>query len=307
MTVGEITAVAPRRASRSFDPLPWTLARLEARRHMRNPVLWLGVAAGVYSAWNSSSISWTAGQYSAFSVDFVPCAWAMFVLGAVSGGRDHLPGLRPPPTTATAIATGDGRLAVARLLALLAPLAVVGATVAGVVIMMRLTGGYVIGEGRWRTDSAQQTLPEIAQPILLAAACGAAGVAIGRAVRYTFLAVAAGTLVLFTFGLVAWAWQWTPAVYMTPVQQQPFSVDIPGSLADAPGDWWLSSPGEYQRDWQRLVVDPLVAAGHDLVLLGASAAFAGWAVRRTAGRVLAVAGIVTVAVGVIVQVVAAPW
>lgn len=305
MTLGELTAVPPRPTSRSVDSWPWALARLEARRHLRNPVLWLGVAMSLYSAWNSSSISWTGGQYSTFPVDFVPAAWAMFVLGAVSGGRDHLAGLRPPPTIATA--TGDGRLAAARLLALLAPLAVVGATVAAVVIVMRVTGGYVIGESGWRTDSAQQKLPEIAQPILLAAACGAAGVAIGRAVRYTFIAVAVGTLVLFTFGLVSWAWQWTPAVYVTPVQLQPFSVELPGSLANAPGDWWLSSPGEYQRDWRRLVVDPVVAAGHDLVLLGVCAAFAGWAVREAAGRALAVAGIVAVAVGVIVQVVAVPW
>jgi hypothetical protein len=306
VTVGELTAAPPRPASRPASRWPWTLAGLEARRHLRNPVLWFGVVVTVYSTWRSSMIDWTAGPYSAFPVDFVPCAWALFVLGTLSGGRDHLAGLRPPPTVATA--SGDDRVAAARLLGLLAPLAVVAAVVLGVVIMMRLEGGYVIGEATWRTDSAQPTLPEIAQPVLLAAACGAAGVAVGRAVRFTFLAVAAGTLVLFTFGLISWAWQWTPAVYVAPVQHQPFSVAVPGgSLANAPSDWWLSSPGEFQRDWQRLVIDPTVAAGHDLVLLGVAAAFAGWAVRRAVGRGLAVAGLALATVGVVVQVAAAPW
>src|SRR5690606_14603519 len=99
----------------------------------------------------------------------------------------------------------------------------------------------------------------------------------GRAVRYTIVAVAAGTLVLFVFGLISWAWQWTPAVYVVPVQQQPFSVDLAhADPALAPADWWLSAPGQYQRGWRRLVVDPVVAAGHDLVLLGTCAVFAGW-------------------------------
>lgn len=305
MTVDALRRVPTLGASRPAR-WPWTLAGLEARRHLRNPVLWLGVVASVYAAWRSSSIDWTAGPYAAFPVDVVPCAWAMFVLGTISGGRDHLAGMRPPPTAATA--SGDDRVAAARLLGLLAPLAVVSAVVIGVVIVMRLAGGYVIGEGTWRTDSAHQTLPEIAQPILLSAACGAAGVAIGRAVRSTFLAVAAGTLVLFTFGLISWAWQWTPAVYVAPVQQQPFSVELPGGdLANASSGWWLSSPGEYQRGWRRLVIDPVVAAGHDLVLLGLCAMFSGWAVRRTAGRALAVVGIVVAVVGVLVQVAAAPW
>lgn len=306
MTVDHVITVSARRATGRATPWPWTLAGLEARRHLRNPVLWLGVAVSIYAEWRSSSIDWTAGPYSAFPVDFVPCAWAVFVLGAVSGGRDHLAGLRPPPTVATV--AGDDRVAIARLLGLLAPLAVVTAVVAGVVLTVRLSGGYTIGESAWRTDDAQLSLPEIAQPVVLAAACGAAGVAVGRAVRSTFLAVATGTLVLFTFGLISWAWQWTPAVYVTPVQHQPFSVPIPdGSLADVSNEWWLSSPGEYQSGWRRLVVDPVMAVGHDVVLLGACAAFSGWAVRRTIGRTLAVAGLALATVGVVVQVVTAPW
>ena len=292
--------------STATPSVAWTLARLEARRHLRNPVLWLGVAVSVYSAWRSSSIEWTAGPYSAFPVDVVPAAWALFVLGTISGGRDHLPGLRPAPTIA--VATGDDQIAGGRLLGLLAPLAVVAAVVVGMVVVMRLSGGYTIGERSWQTDDAQHTIPEIAQPILLAALCGAAGVAVGRALRHTIVAVAAGTLVLFVFGLIAWAWQWTPAVYVAPVQQQPFSIDL--AVADpslAPSDWWLSAPGQYQAGWKRFVVDPVMAMGHDLVLIGACAACVGWAIRRSAGRAAVAAGFVLVAVGVAVQVAAAPW
>src|SRR5690606_17359511 len=117
----------------------------------------------VYSAWRSSTIDWTAGPYSAFPTDVVPAAWAVFVLGVVSGGRDHLAGLRPSPGVAAT--TGADRVAIGRLLGLLAPLAVVAAVVAGIVTVARLGGGYVIGESAWRIADAQHTLPEIAQPI----------------------------------------------------------------------------------------------------------------------------------------------
>lgn len=305
MTASDV-AVARPTAMRRSPSVPGAIARLEARRHLRNPVLWLGIAASAYAAWRSRSIEWTAGPYSAFPVDLVPAAWSLLVLGAVAGGRDHLPGLRPAPTVATA--TGGDRLTAARLLGLLAPLAVVSALVAGMVVVARLTGGYRIGERGWSVDDAQLSIPEIAQPILLAALCGAFGVAAGRAVRHTLVVVAGGTLVLFALGLIAWAWQWAPAVYVTPVQLQPFSValDRPGP-GSAPADWWLSAPGPHQDGWRRLVVDPVVAAGHDLVLLGATAACVGWAVRGAIGRSTVVTGVALAAGGVVIQVGAAPW
>lgn len=284
----------------------WGVARLEARRHVRNPVLWLGVAASLYMAWRSRSIDWNAGPYQALPVDPVPAAWAVYVLGVISGGRDHLPGLRPSPTIS--VATGHDRIAAGRLLGLLVPVAVVAASVGLVVVSARLSGGYTIGELSRRTDDANHTLPEIAQPILLAAMCAAAGVAVGRAVRQTAVALVGGTVLFLTFGLISWAWQWSPAVYVAPVQVQPFSVEIPqGDPALAPAGWWLSSPGQYQDGWRRLVVDPVVAAGHDVVLLGATALFVGWALRRRVGLILAGVGSALVVVGVAIQVVAAPW
>jgi hypothetical protein len=286
--------------------VPSAIARLEARRHLRHPVLWLGVAASVSSAWQSRSIEWNAGTYSAFPVDLVPAAWAVFVLGALAGGRDHIAGLRPSP--AIAVATDDGRIATGRLLGLLAPLAVLAAVVAGTVVATSLTGGHTIGETFWRTDAARHSIPEVAQPILVAAMAGAAGVAIGRAVRHGIVAIALGTIVLFAFGLISWAWQWSPAIYVTPVQLQPFSVDLDhADPTTVPDDWWLSSPGEHQDGWRRLVVDPVMAIGHDLVLVGATAVFAGWAVRGRWGRLASMAGTVAVVVGVVVQVVAKPW
>ena len=306
MTASDITIARLERATVRPPSVPWAVARLEARRHLRNPVLWLGIATSAYAAWRSRSIEWNAGPYSAFPVDLVPAAWAVFVLGAVSGGRDHLAGLRPAPVTATA--TGPDRLAAARLLGLLAPLAVVAALVLGIVAVSRATGGYTIGERGWSIDDAQLSIPEIAQPILLAALFGALGVAAGRAVRHTMVVVAGGTILLFAFGLIAWAWQWTPAVYVTPVQQQPFSVALerPGP-SSAPAGWWLSAPGQHQDDWRRLVVDPVVAAGHDLVLLGATAACVGWAVRRSRGWLAAAGGAVLAFGGVALQVGSAPW
>jgi hypothetical protein len=282
------------------------VARLEARRHLRNPVLWLGVAASLYSAWRSRSIDWNGGAYSAFPVDLVLAAWAVFVLGVVSGGRDHQPGQQAPPSLA--VPTHDGRIAAGRLLGLLAPVAVVAAAVATIVTINRLTGGFTIGEMARRTDDAQHSLPEIAQPILLAAMCGAAGVAAGRAVRHTAVALAGGTVLLLAFGLISWAWQWTPAVYVAPVQLQPFYVDLPGGdPSEVPAGSWLSSPGPHQDGWRRLVVEPVVAAGHDLVLLGGTALFVGWAVRRHAGRIAAGIGVAMVGVGVAIQMAAAPW
>jgi hypothetical protein len=306
MSASETVIGEPSRTDVATRSVPSAIARLEARRHLRHPVLWLGIAASAYSAWRSRSIEWSGGTYSAFPVDLVPAAWAVFVLGVLAGGRDHIAGPRPSP--AVAVAAGGDRIAAGRLLSLLAPLAVLAALVAGIAVTTSLTGGHTIGESFWRTDAARHSLPEVAQPILLATLAGVAGVAIGRAVRHAIVAIAGGTIVLFAFGLISWAWQWSPAVYVTPVQQQPFSVEIDHTdPTQVPSDWWLSSPGQYQDGWRRLVVDPVVASGHDLVLVGATAAFAGWAVRGRWGRLVALGGLGVAAAGVIVQLAAKPW
>ena len=280
------------------------LARAEARRHLRHPVLWLGIAATIYSFRQSRTIDWTAGAYSAFPTDFVGCAWAMFVLGAISGGRDHLPGGRTAPGAAS---PGDAVRALGRLLSLLAPLGIAAAVVAGVVITMRIEGGYSIGERGWGTSSAQPTWPEVLQPVLLFAACGATGVGMGRTVRQGLVTIVTGTVALFAFGLVAWAWQWSPAVFLTPVQTQPFSVALEGGPATAHADWWLAAPGQHQEGWRRLVVDPVMAIWHDVVLLGAGVAGVGWALTGTTGRRLAIVGAALIAIGAVAQAVAAPW
>ena len=295
-------ALAPGSSSRRR--VAFELARLEAGRYLRHPVLWLGVTASVYSFWQSRSIEWTAGAYSAFPTDFVGCAWAMFVLGAVAGGRDHLPGDRTPPGWAS---PGVDDRATGRLLGLLAPLAVVVAVVAGVVIASRIEGGYTIGERGWSTDTAQPSWPEVAQPVLLFAAFGAIGVGMGRSVRHGLVTIVAGTAALFAFGLVAWAWQWSPAVYLTPVQIQPFSVRFDGGPAAAPDDWWLSAPGEHQAGWRRLIVDPVMALWHDVVLLGTGVAGVGWALAGGIGRRLVLIGIALVAIGAVAQAMVAPW
>lgn len=281
------------------------LAIAEGRRHLTSAALWLGVVATIWSVWSSSSIDWSAGPYMSFTPDFVILAWVVFVLGAIAGGRDTARTVGSPLAEESAL--GAPERAIARLLGLSAPIAVGTLVVLGVVMFMRIEGGYWIGDQQWRTDVAQHSLPEVLQPTALFMLCAAAGVAAGAFFRRRASAIVVGTLALFTFGFVYWAWQSVPIAYLTPIQAQPFMEPLGGvDVADVPPTWLLNAPDADQGGWRRVVISPAVAAWHDVYLVGLTAVFAGLAIRRHLGRRLIGAGLVVVAVAIAAQVMVSP-
>jgi hypothetical protein len=97
--------------------------------------------------------------------------------------------------------------------------------------------------------------------------------------------------------------------YVTPIQTQPIEVPIgPASLdpLTLPAGWLLSSPGQYEPDWARVIVHVPMAAWHDVYLIGLALLGAGFAIRRRRGRWLVAAGALAVLVGIVAQALVAP-
>lgn len=283
------------------------LARAEARRNLRSPWLWCGIAASAWVGRLMLTADYQAGTYQGAMAAFSGVAAAVFVLGAIAGSRDRgttsATGL---PLSEESVVTTDERT-IARLLGLLPVVAVGTLYVIAVFVASRIEGGFWVGDVPGRSDTAQHGLFEALQPVVLFLTAGAAGVAIGRTRTPRPLAYILGVLVLVMAGFLYWAWQGDGVVYVSLVQTQPFEVDITevGQSIDfdsVPDDWLLSAPDPYDKRWAHLVFDQRVAAAHDLYLLGLAALAAGLAVRGRNGRLLAAAGGLAAVAGVVAQI-----
>jgi hypothetical protein len=177
---------------------------------------------------------------------------------------------------------GDAR-ALARLASLIVPVSMAGLLMAIIGVASRIEGGFRVGEGRFRTDSAMHSVFELAQPALTVAVIGAAAVAIGRAVRRSGPAIVVGLVVLFFTGGVYWLWN-DRVVYTTALMQvQPLGFD------------------------NREQVHTPTAVLHDLYLLGLAVVFCGLSLRQSPrGRLLA-GGAAVAAAAVVAQLVVSPF
>lgn len=286
---------APRRA----------LVAVEARRTATSPAVWIGIAVSTYFLWASRDVDFSAGTYQASSASFAGAAAGIVALGVVVGGRDReLPG---GPLAADAV-VGDDERATARLLGMWPAVLAASAFTAVVFAVERITGGHWIGDRPGVVSDVVHGPAEMLQPVLLFVLAATAGVAAGRATAQRALVAVLGVVVVGTFGFFSWAWQWRPAIFLTPVQVQPIEIDL-GPAVDPmslPRSWRLSAPDLYHRNWARVVVDSTMAAWHDVYLLGLAAICAALAIRRGPARVLAAVGVGLTVLGVVAQVVVAP-
>jgi hypothetical protein len=253
------------------------LARVEARRHLRSPLLLVVLVFSAFHAWSMSEVDWSGGTYANLPLYFVPLAGGTFFLGLRSAGRDRRADL-PPLGEDCAL---DERVRTAgRLLGLAILPAIAAAGVLVVAVASRIEGGYWIGDAPRRTDTALHTPFELLQPIALVAFAGAAGVYAGRRFRHrTPIAVLAGVMTLLLWG-VWWAFQWPPMFVVSLVQTQPISRFAgPGSAASSFPDHWLVSYDEYEHIWSHQYVDQPLIGGHVLYLTGLTVLCVGAALR----------------------------
>ncbi|PVG84301.1 hypothetical protein DDE18_01325 [Nocardioides gansuensis] len=279
------------------------LARQEARRHLRSPMLPLGLAGFVYLAWvTRTSDDWSGIEYGGMPGAGVTLFLGVSLLVASSFRRERAGLVEDAPTGETTRATG--RLLGAGVLVL-----VVAAATAVQVMVMRAGGGVDLGDEPGRTLHAHHTLPEVLQPVCVALVAVALGALLGRRVQQR----AATTIALFAFWYltagITWLFQAAPVRPWSIVMVHPVEVRVGPHSADPltfPEEWLLSAPDAYEPFWGRLVVSPELATAHDMWLIGLACVLVAFALpRRTRGRLLVVGGMVA-AVAVIAQYAVAP-
>jgi hypothetical protein len=279
-----------------------SLARIEAGRMLRSPALWAGTALSVVFAIGSYDQTWASAVYEGLLVATSPMLLGVSVASAYSFGREHVAVADDAPMSAT-------HRSLARLLGGLAPVAVVAAVVAATAAWLQLTGGMPFGDEPGRTAHAQYTLPELLQPVLLAGF----GVALGAAVVHLVRSRLVASILLFVWwfmtGAMYWIFNGDVVRWLAPLQVQPLYVEVGSPATDPlsfPASWILSTPGEYQDHWARLVVSPGVAAWHDVYVVALMLLALAVALPGRLRRVLLVSGVALGAVAVLAQAWVAP-
>lgn len=298
-------AVAVPRVNARRDAIR-ALARLEARRALRGPAFWIGLAVSVWMAYTSRGLDWQGAVYSEFMLGSGPLAAGIFVAGVIAGSRDRRGGAHA--VLAEEAALDDPDRVIARLLGLVPLVAIGSVLVVAVAIGIRIEGGLWVGDAPGRTDSAVHGVAEVLLPILLLVLGACAGVAAGRTFRRRVPVIVAGLVVWFLLIGAFWVWQWIPAVYVVPTQIQPIEVAIEGDPTDPsglPGSWLLTQ-SEDDEEWRRVFVHAPLTAWHDVYLVGLATLAVGVAVRSRTGRRLIVIGALVAGVGIAGQVVVMP-
>ncbi len=259
------------------------LARIEARRTLRRVSIWIGLALSVLLAVieASNEADWSGQKYQALvPLSVFPLAMGAYVAGVRSGNRDR--SRRRPPLAEEAPLDGDAR-AWARLASLLVPVAMAVLLMAVIGGASRVEGGFWVGEGRFRTDSALHSVFELVQPALIVGVIGTAAVAIGRAVHRAGPAIVIGLVLLFSSGGVYWLWNGVPLYTTALMQVQP----IDNGTSD-------------------VAHTPTVIL-HDLYLAGLVTLCCGLSLRRRPRRELLAAGTAVAVFAVVAQLAVSPF
>ena len=269
------------------------LAVVEMGRALRHPVFLASFGLSGLLLWQllNEPEAWSTYHYS-------QALMSMFPLVAGTIATANLISLRASPQEVFggAVPLDTSWRRQAQLLAGIGPVAVVAVAVALFGLGARFWGGDSIGVVQPQTVT--WSAPELAQIPLLVAFSWAFGCALARLVPNRSFGLVVAFLVGFLTVGVAWIFQGQP--YVTLVQVQPFEVDLGAAFVPdrAPADWILLPPGDFAEHWQRVVVSPAVAAGHDLFLVGVTLAWSAalWAGRRrwellSGGIVVAVVGV----------------
>ncbi|GAA4409666.1 hypothetical protein GCM10023168_28600 [Fodinibacter luteus] len=292
------TQASPRLATTPQAPM-WALARVEAGRMLRSPAPWIGIA--LWAASNAFTLTsapgWVSSQYMELTTSATFLALGVSIAVAYAFGRERT------NVSEEASMPADQRAA-GRLLGGLSLVALVAVVVAAGAAWLRLRGGLPLGAEPGRTLHAHFSLPELLQPVLVAAFAVALGAAVVHLARHPLTA----SIVLFVFWFIAGPAYWTingPVLrWLTPVQVQPISVEAAPATTDPltlPATWLLEGPGPFQDHWARLLVLPELAAWHDLYLVALTLLTAAVALPGRYRRPLLVVGTVLAIVAIALQ------
>jgi hypothetical protein len=292
-----VTAIldTPRTGPRRGSPVVRALARLEARRMLRNPVLYAALLlwAQMVQSYGPPD-PWRGADYEEFPLPLVPLHLATAVLVALAFHRER-------SDLGVAAPTGESHRATARLTAALLPVGVTVLAVAATAVRVRSLGGFDLGDEPGNTPHAYPTLGEWMQPVAGAILAVGVGAAAGRWLGHRLTVLVALSTGYF---LTSVYWIYTgPLAPYSILQSQPVYVDLgPGAgPLTLPDSWLLRAPGEFQTHWARLVVSEPLAWWHNGWLLGLAAVFLALVVSRPWRRRLAVAGAVLAVGSVIAQ------
>lgn len=244
--------------------------------------IWIGIVLTVVSVVSAArgQPHWSSKFRDVVPLSVFPLTLATYIAAVRAGNRDR--SRRLPPLTEAAPLDGDDRT-LARLGSLIVP---VGFTVVLMIVVGvagRVEGGLRFGDGVHRTEHAVHSLFDLLQPPLVIAVIGAAGIAIGRAVRTSGPAIVVGLVVLF-MGLGPW-WLWNDRNVYTTALMQVQPLDFP----------------------DRYVVHLPTVALHDLYLLGLAALFSGLALRAAPRARLVGGGALIAVFAVVGQLAVAPF
>jgi hypothetical protein len=292
------TLARPRVATTTRRPRA-ELARIEAGRMLRHPAPWAGILLwlGASVATLTSEPSFSSDHYQSLQAAAVFLAVGVSVAAAYAAGRDRVGLAEDAPVLA------EDRAA-ARLVGGLSLVALVAVVVAIGAAWLRWSGGVGLGGEPGRTLHAQFSLPELLQPVALAAFAVAAGAAATRLLRHPL----AGSIAVFVLWFLAGPAYWTlngPVVrWFAPLMVQPYNVEVAAAATNPltlPPTWLLEGPGPYQPYWARLVIIPELAAWHDLYLVALTLLAAAIALPGRYRRPLLLGGVVLAVVAVLLQ------
>lgn len=128
---------------------------------------------------------------------------------------------------------------------------------------MRWTGGIPLGGEPGRTLHAQFTLPELLQPVAMAAFAVTAGAAAARLLRHPLAGSIAMSVLWFIAGPAYWTLNGPVLRLFAPLMVQPYNVEVAPAATDPltlPSTWLLEGPGPFQPYWARLVIVPELGA-----------------------------------------------
>jgi hypothetical protein len=272
------------------------LARLEARRMLRHPAPWAGLALSGWFAVGVFESNWAAAHYQGLVAAMAPLLLGVTVAAVSTFCRGQVAVSDDAPVT-------PAHRSSARLLGGLALVALVAVVVGAAAGWLRLRGGLVLGDEPGRTAHAYYSVPELLQPVLLAAFAVTLGAVLARLLRHPLAASIVAAVIWFLVGATYWVFNGPVLRWLTPVQVLPVPVEVGPASTDPttfPAEWLLSVPGEYQEQWIRLVVSPALAGWHDVYLVAVTALL-GAAVVPGRFRRAVVAAAVLVGVGAVLM------
>ena len=278
------------------------LARIETIRSLRRASIWIGFVLTIASL-SITSVDWSSGSYTEhLPQGFMPIVLGTLIASFRMGRRDA------EHDVSEAAPIDIDQRTLARLYSIAVPTALTMLLVVGLAVGSRIEGGFWLGDGVRRTDTALHTPGELIQMPLVVALVGVLGIALGRSrpKRAMVGVIVAGALV-FTMFPGYWIWNIPPAHVVAPVQSQPLYIDLePGTTIEAtPVGWFVDEPNSGEVPVRELVHQP-TALAHDVYLLGLVVLVAGFALRGRRGRWARLGGAALAVGGVLVQLLVSP-